>query len=245
MKTYNSVRKTFYMFLSWLIFSVTLPVSVEAVVGSVIESKHTLNSEVVKQDIAVLDIKGYGISEFEATALTNYLRSELRRSDYVNIVGPGKVRKIRDALSQRREGLSKQSIEKCKSFGISHLVTGDISKMDQTNYLSFSVFNVKTGSIERTYNRSCDADVNRLMTNIQNIAKDITGLIGEKVAYLDYYTEPVSKKSPFQKTKSLMKGNWTYVGLAVVGAGLALSTLSNDGPPKIGMPPAFPEVPNQ
>ena len=244
----DSVKKTFYMFLSWLIFLVTIPVSVEASKGSREQTKPSFNSEASKQNIAVMDIEAYGISGLERNALTKYIASELRKTGLVNIVESAKAKKIKNEIALQREmaALGEQTRKKCKTLGVSHVVTGRVSTFEQTHYLSFRLFDAESGSIEKAYSRTSSANVDGLLANIEDVAWDIAGLTG-KVAYKRYNTDTDSEKSLNQKIKSLVKRHWIpLVGLSLaVGTGLAISAVSNDGLPEIGMPPAFPEVPNK
>ncbi len=129
--------------------------------------------------IAVLDIQGRGISRPEAETITNYMRIEVAATGSVTSVYGTQIREVLSDMGLEETGCASPecALEVGKLLGASHVVIGSVIKSEQTYDLDFRMFNIETGSVQKTVQQTYQGDVDELIMPLQRLVWDIMDLL--------------------------------------------------------------------
>jgi hypothetical protein len=222
--------------LSWTLFVFTFPVHLHGQDEQVRKRQSTVGGQAVEQTIigegeltiAILDLEGRGISQLEAQTLTDRMRSELVKTGAVTIVERSQMQEILEEQGFQQTGCVSDecAVEVGKLLGVHNMVTGSIGKIGQSYTLDVRMFNVETGAIIKTENRTYRGEIDGLIMEIERLAWDIVELTPPAGRFPS--EEPVvaaaAPPAPAEEAKPGKKGGlgrlllWTTV-LAAAGGG--------------------------
>jgi formylglycine-generating enzyme required for sulfatase activity len=120
--------------------------------------------------------------------LTESIRRELVMSGKYEVIDRGNMNKI---LSEQKLQLSgcvsgQCIVEAGQILGVGKIITGSVSKVGKTYYLTLSLINIETGKIENISEDKCKCEIDDLIDSTKRLAKR---LLGETVASPEPQTE--------------------------------------------------------
>ena len=130
-----------------------------------------------KIPIAVLDFEGKGISQLEASTLTDRLRSYLVAEGNFAVVERGKMDAVLKEQGFQLTGCvsSECAVEVGQLLGVSRMITGGIGKIGKTFTLDARVIDIETGQIIETASLDFSGEIDGLLGEIRTIALKLAG----------------------------------------------------------------------
>ncbi|MBU4445177.1 SUMF1/EgtB/PvdO family nonheme iron enzyme [bacterium] len=128
--------------------------------------------------LAVLDFEGLGITESEAKALTNRLRSVLVNTGAYQVVERGKMDAILDEQGFQLSGCTSEEcvVEVGQLLGVQKMLAGSISLVGKTYSVEMRIIDIELGKIERSATYDIKEEIDQLLTfgmkNALNILLD-------------------------------------------------------------------------
>ena len=169
----------------------------------------TIFAQVEKKSIAILDFMSNGVSQSEAIAITERLRSELFRLDTFAIYERGKMIEIMNeqGFQQSICTTSDGAVEIGKLIGVKMIVTGSINSLGDLLTISTRIINVESGKIEKV----TDFDCNRPPIGIFSTKKSRDGEALEYImkSGMLFVAKQLVGKEPDYKMKQL--GSWIHI----------------------------------
>lgn len=213
--------------------------------------------EGVNNRIAVLEIKGQGISEQEAQSLTDQMRSELFSTWAATPVEEVRINTVLQDLGLGETGCSAPecALEAGGLLGASYVVIGSVSKAGQTYELDFQMFDVKAVSLYKSVNRTYhgEAGDEGLVMAVQRLVWDMMDLSPPPGRFppddrpLPLTLEPTADvtvdTSLTVRTKAWVAKNYRSVLIGAVVGGTVAWVLTDEKEHHIIQPPKFPPVP--
>ena len=134
-----------------------------------------------KIPIAVLEFEGKGISQLEASTLTDRLRSYLVASGSFLVIERGKMDEILKEQGFQLSGCvsSECAVEVGELLGVRRMITGGIGKIGKTFTLDVRVIDIESGEIIESVSLDYTGEIDGLLGEIRTIAKKLSG--GEEV----------------------------------------------------------------
>lgn len=147
--------------------------------------------------IAVFDLETQDLDKKITRPITDSIRRELVKSGKWEVIDRNNMDKILVEQKFQLSGcMSGQCIvEVGQMLGVGKIITGSLSMMGKTYYLSLSLVNVETGKIEDVSEDKCKCEVDDLIDASKRLVKR---LLGEKVddfARQSTLTSPVKSES--------------------------------------------------
>jgi len=130
-----------------------------------------------KIPIAVLDFEGKGISQLEASTLTDRLRSYLVAAGNFAVVERGKMDAVLKEQGFQLTGCvsSECAVEVGQLLGVSRMITGGIGKIGKTFTLDARVIDIESGQIIETASLDFSGEIDGLLGEIRKIALKLSG----------------------------------------------------------------------
>jgi len=128
--------------------------------------------------IAVIDFEGKGVTNVEASALTDRLRTELFNIGGYKVVERGMMEEILGELGYQQSGCTSDEciVEVGKHLGVEQMVGGSISKVGKTYSVSARIVSVETREIIKTATYDYRGEIDDLLTSgMRNVALKLTG----------------------------------------------------------------------
>ena len=128
--------------------------------------------------IAVIDFEGKGVTNVEASALTDRLRTELFNIGGYKVVERGMMEEILGELGYQQSGCTSDEciVEVGKHLGVEQMVGGSISKVGRTYSVSARIVSVETREIIKTATYDYRGEIDDLLTSgMRNVALKLTG----------------------------------------------------------------------
>jgi len=128
--------------------------------------------------IAVIDFEGKGVTNVEASALTDRLRTELFNIGGYKVVERGMMEEILGELGYQQTGCTSDEciVEVGKHLGVEQMVGGSISKVGKTYSVSARIVSVETREIIKTATYDYRGEIDDLLTSgMRNVALKLTG----------------------------------------------------------------------
>lgn len=118
--------------------------------------------------IAVTELEPLAIEPQNATILSNKLRSDLVNTGAFKVIERGEMNKILQEQEFQQTGCtsSECAVEMGQVLGVSHIVSGSISKMDSLYYVNVKLINVATGGIEKSVDEYAKREMTLLLTTV-------------------------------------------------------------------------------
>ena len=127
--------------------------------------------------IAILDFQGKGVSEIEASALTDRLASELFNLGRFKLIEREQMNELLEEQGFQQTGCvsSECAVEVGMMVGAEQIVTGSISKIGDLFSVATRIVDVETGEILQMTNYDFEGDIGQLMTRgMRNAAAQLT-----------------------------------------------------------------------
>lgn len=128
--------------------------------------------------VAVLDFEANGIPVYEAETLTERLRSEIQKTNAFRITDRKLLDKILNEQALQQSGCTTDecSAEIGQLLGAQFMISGSIGKLGDTFTVESKLVSVSTGAAERTKSISFMGPIAGLLTEMEILAWEISGL---------------------------------------------------------------------
>ncbi|MEE2877106.1 MAG: DUF5683 domain-containing protein [Candidatus Neomarinimicrobiota bacterium] len=138
----------------------------------------TLLGQDTRQTVAVLDFEGRGISQLEAQTLTDRFRTALGSAGALRLVERQMVQEVLQEQGFQQTGCTSDecAVEVGQLLGVQNMIGGAIGRVGRTFTIDMRMFSVQTGENIRTKNVSYAGAVDGLITEIEILAYEISGL---------------------------------------------------------------------
>jgi len=125
----------------------------------------TLSNISAQETIAVVDFDGKGVSDIEASALTDRFASELFNLGIYRLIERERVGEILEEQGFQQSGCTTAecAVEVGKMLGTELIITGSISKVGNVFSVSSRIINVETGEIYKMSNYDYQGDIGELL----------------------------------------------------------------------------------
>ena len=158
--------------------------------------------------IAVIEFEAKGISQIEASALTDELEINLSDIGGYTVVERGRVGEILNEQAFQQTGCvsSECAVEIGKLLSVQNIVLGSISKVGSTFSVNAKIVDVKSGEILKTANYKHRGLIDDLLTN--GMAEVVAQLIGDELSIKPVATIPqpeVPLSVPYVKGKIMFR----------------------------------------
>ena len=127
---------------------------------------------IAQETIAVVDFDGKGVSDTEASALTDRFASELFNLDIYKLIERERVGEILEEQGFQQSGCTTAecAVEVGQLLGTEKIITGSISKVGNVFSVSSRIINVESGEIYKMSNYDYQGDIGQLLINGIRIA---------------------------------------------------------------------------
>jgi hypothetical protein len=144
------------------------------------ENKNKPEIMTVDNYIAVFDFEVTTSDKGIARPLTESVRREIVLSGKYKVIDRGNMEKILGEQKLQMSGCvtGECIVEAGQLLGVGKLISGTVSMVGKTYYLTLSLISVKTGEIENVAEDTCKCEVDELIGSTKRLAKK---LLGEKV----------------------------------------------------------------
>jgi TolB-like protein len=133
-----------------------------------------------KVRIGVLELRANEVSEGEARALTDRLRTELFQTGRFEVVEREKMTEILQEQGFQQSGVCNTdvcAVEVGKLIGAEQMVAGSVSRIGQTYSVNLRVLDVEQGVMVRTATEDCSCAIDRVLTEtIRHVARHLAGI---------------------------------------------------------------------
>ncbi|MBI5203450.1 MAG: hypothetical protein HZA11_00865 [Nitrospirae bacterium] len=156
--------------------------------------------------LAVFDLETKGKVDNDISyPLSESIRREVVKSGKYEVIDRGNMNKI---LGEQKFQLSGCAAGECiveagQLLGVGKIITGSVSLVGKTYYLSLSLINVETGKIEDVSEDECKCEVDDLIKSSKRLVKK---LLGESVP------EPQISVKPELKSREVAEGEYYVSG---------------------------------
>ena len=125
--------------------------------------------------IAVIDLEGKGISQLEASTLTDRLRTSLVQTGKVTVLERAMMEDILQETGFQQTGCvsAECAVEVGKLLGVQQIISGGIGKIGRTFTIDARIIDVETSKILKVSPRDYTGDVDGLLDVIREIAFDL------------------------------------------------------------------------
>jgi TolB-like protein len=137
-----------------------------------------------KSNIAVIDLIGRGITDYEAQTLSDKLRGELINTGKYVVVERGQMANILKEQGFQRTGACDDKscmVEMGQLLGVKYMVAGSIGKIEQTYLISIRMIDVGKGNIVTNVEEEITGSLTDVLkVGIYNAARKLAGLEPDK-----------------------------------------------------------------
>jgi hypothetical protein len=127
---------------------------------------------IAQETIAVVDFNGKGVSDIEASALTDRFASELFNLGVYRLIERERVGEILEEQGFQQSGCTTAecAVEVGKMLGTELIITGSISKVGNVFSVSSRIINVESGEIYKMSNYDYQGDIGQLLMTGMSIS---------------------------------------------------------------------------
>lgn len=131
-----------------------------------------------RETVAVVDLEGRGISQLEAKTLTDRFRTAIGDAGALRLVERQMMEEVLQEQGFQQTGCTSDecAVEVGQLLGVQNMIAGAIGKVGQTFTIDVRMFSVQSGENIRTKNVSYAGAVDGLITEIEILAYDVSGL---------------------------------------------------------------------
>jgi hypothetical protein len=150
---------------SYLIFSILIAGLVSA-------------QNVTKTTVAVIDFEAEGISQVDASILTNRFRSELVNTQAFSILERGQMDDILHEVGFQNSGCTSSEcmIEIGKLLNVQKMIGGSLGKLGSVYTIDLRLIDVQTGRIDKTITEDHSGDLTDLLQVMKSVAMRFAAL---------------------------------------------------------------------
>ncbi len=173
-----------------------------------------------KVNIAVLELKGEGISSSEARIITSRLRTDLFNTNKFTVV---EREVMNDILQEQGFQMSACTSNECvvevgKLLGVRLMVAGDIGKIGNLFTISIRMIDVQNGKILKTATEDCECKIETvLIESVKNVAEILSGQKVEPHSYRNKSAENYDNINTNKTTKR--KGVAIFKSFSIIAKG--------------------------
>ncbi len=153
-------------------------------------------------NIAVLDLKSVGISADNSFILSNKLRSDLVNTGGFQVIERGEMTRILEEQEFQQIACTEDDcsiVEVGQILGVSHIVTGTVSKMSDLFYLNIKLTDVESGKIIKSIDEYVKGEITTLLIEgMPKVAEEFASSSGQSKAITITESVPKRKVSTFQ-----------------------------------------------
>ena len=166
--------------------------------------------------IAVIDLQGKGISQVEASALTDRLRSEIMNVSSATMVERDEIDQVLREQDFQQTGCvsSECMVEVGQLVGVTQIIGGSISKVGNTFSVNARIIDVETGEIVNSVNYDLTGVIDELLiSGMRNVSQLLFAGSGGDYLELgkDYeYYESGQLKAEGRSISGVKLGRWIY-----------------------------------
>jgi TolB-like protein len=119
-----------------------------------------------RTNIAVVDLRGYGISEMDALALTNRLTTELFKMGIFTVLEREKMQDILNEQGFQQSGCTTSEclVEAGKLLNVQQIVGGSVSKIGEFYTIELRMIDVESGKILSVANEDIEGSIGEVLT---------------------------------------------------------------------------------
>lgn len=160
---------------------------------TILSAEETKKVRRVEHYIAVIDLETDGNDKTILRPLSDSIRQELVKSGKYNVIDRSNMDKILKEQAFQLTGCisGKCMVEVGQLLGVGKIITGSVSLVGKTYYLSLSLVNVETGKVENMSEDKCRCEVDDLIESSKRLAKK---LMGEEMGDADSAKSNLKKK---------------------------------------------------
>lgn len=127
--------------------------------------------------VAVLDFEGKGISQMDASVLTDRLRSNLVETGAFDVIERGKMEEIFEEMELQLSGCisSECAVQVGQLLGVSRMITGTIGKFGKTYTIDVRVIDIESSRIIEAIPLDYTGELEGLLGEIRNVAFRLSG----------------------------------------------------------------------
>ena len=127
---------------------------------------------IAQETIAVVDFDGKGVSDVEASALTDRFASELFNLGIYRLIERERVGEILEEQGFQQSGCTTAecAVEVGQLLGTEKIITGSISKVGNVFSVSSRIINVESGEIYKMSNYDYQGEIGQLLMTGMSIA---------------------------------------------------------------------------
>ncbi|MBH31842.1 MAG: hypothetical protein CMG71_07660 [Candidatus Marinimicrobia bacterium] len=131
-----------------------------------------------RETVAILDFEGRGISQLEAQTLTDRFRTAVGSAGALRLVERQMMQEVLQEQGFQQTGCTSDecAVEVGQLLGVQNMIGGAIGRVGRTFTIDMRMFSVQTGENIRTKNVSYAGAVDGLITEIEILAYEISGL---------------------------------------------------------------------
>lgn len=129
-----------------------------------------------KMNIALLDLKPISVDAQHAQILTNKLRSDLINTGGINVLERNEMEAILEEQEFQQTGCTalECTIEIGYLLGVTHIVSGTVSSINELYYVNATLTNIETGTIEKSVDEYITKDITEvLLVGMPKVAKKL------------------------------------------------------------------------
>lgn len=166
--------------------------------------------------IAVIDLQGKGISQVEASALTDRLRSEIMNVSSATMVERDEMDQVLSEQDFQQTGCvsSECLVEVGQLVGVTQIIGGSISKVGNTFSVNARIIDVETGEIVNSVNYDLTGVIDELLiSGMRNVSQLLFAGSGGDYLELgrDYeYYESGQLRAEGRSITGVKLGRWIY-----------------------------------
>ena len=183
-------------------------------------------SELNSQTIAILEFEGKGISQTEASALTDRLNNEIYKLGKYKLVERNQINEILKEQGFQQTGCSSDECvaEVGRLLGAQKMVAGSISKVGEVYSVSARIVDMQSGEIDKFANLDHEGKIGDLLKwGMEDIALQlVTAKVDEMTIDSSSIVSVTEEKKGFNKM-------YLWGGLILLGGGTAYYFLSQKG----------------
>ena len=131
-----------------------------------------------KVTIAVMELKGRGISDVESEIITARLRTDLFNTNKFTVVERESMKEILDEQGFQMSGCTSNEciIEAGKLLGVKQILAGNVGKIGKLFTITIRLIDVTSGKILKAATEDCRCEIEDVLTSsIKNVAEILAG----------------------------------------------------------------------
>ncbi len=132
-----------------------------------------------KTAVAVLDLKGIGLSAQDVEIISSRVRTELVQTNRFTVVEREKMKEILDEQGLQLSGCTNDEcvVQAGRLLGVKQMVAGEVGKIGQMYTLTLRLIDVESGKITKTASEDCTCAVEDVLTkSVKNAVAKLAGL---------------------------------------------------------------------